>query len=86
MLSVLVRTPKHIATNAYYQELLGTSISVLLSQTTPTLAFSDCSSVIKRTHQAMDTFGPAVGHLQHGDLLLGIRHMASSVKRPSTLS
>jgi hypothetical protein len=71
-LALLIRTPKHLATDAYYQELLGTSVSVLLSQATPTLAFSDCSSAIKRTHHALDTLGPAVGHLQHGTLLLGI--------------
>ncbi len=45
---------------------LGTAISTLLSKYTPIVAFSDCSSAIRRTQQALYPLGPAVGHLQHG--------------------
>jgi hypothetical protein len=81
----VVTTPPKTATNAYYQELLGTTISVLLSQHTPLQAFSDCSSAIRRTHQALYSLGPAVGHLQHGTLLLGIRDIASRSRHPTSL-
>jgi hypothetical protein len=48
-LVLLVQTPTHAITDAYYQELLGTTISILLSKHTPLQAFSDCSSTIRRT-------------------------------------
>jgi hypothetical protein len=85
-LALFIRTPAANATDAYYQELLGITISMLLAQDTPTAAYSDCSSAIKRTCQAMNIMGPAIGHLQHGSLLLGIRHLASNARRPLLLS
>ncbi len=79
LLAMLIRTPAARSTDAYYQELLGASISMLLlAQATPIAAYSDCSSAIKRTHQAQNVLGPAIGHLQHGSLLLGMRHIAST--------
>jgi hypothetical protein len=75
----------HAITDAYYQELLGTTISMLLSRHTPLQAFSDCSSAIRRTQQALYPLGPAVGHLQHGDLLLGVRAIATQTCYPTTL-
>jgi hypothetical protein len=85
-LALIVRTPSQVATDAYYQELLGTTISMLLSRHTPLLAFSDCSSAIRRTQQALYTLGPAVGHLQHGTLLQGLRLIASQERQPTTLT
>jgi hypothetical protein len=85
-LALFIRTPAVSATDAYYQELLGTSISMLFAQVTPIAAYSDCSSAIKRTCQAMDIMGPAIRHLQHGSLLLGIRHIASNARRPLLFS
>ncbi len=85
-LALLIRTPKERASDAYYQELLGTSVLMLLAQETPIDAFSNCSLAIKRTHQAQNTLGPAIGHLQHGTLLLGIRHIAKTAPRPLSLS
>jgi hypothetical protein len=84
--ALVVHTPARLATDAYYQELLGTSISMLLSKHTPLVAFSDCTSAIRRTQQALYPLGPAVGHLQHGTLLLGIRQLASQPRCPSTLA
>lgn len=51
---------------------------LLLVQATLIAAYSDCSSAIKRTHQAQNVLGPAIGHLQHGSLLLGMRHIEST--------
>ena len=84
--ALVIRTPTHLATDAYYQELLGTTVSMLMSKYTPIVVFSDCSSAIKRTHQALCPLGPAVGHLQHGTLLLGLRYLASHPRCSSTLT
>lgn len=81
-LALIVRTPSRTVTDAYYQELLGTTISMLLSQHTPLLAFLDCSSAIRRTQQALYTLGPAVGYLQHGALLQGLRLLSSRRDTP----
>ena len=85
-LALIIHTLARAATDAYYQELLGTSVSVLLSTHTSVLAFSDCSSAIRRTLQALYPLGPAVGHLQHGNLLLGIRAQASIARHATTLA
>jgi hypothetical protein len=85
-LALIVHTPSRTVTDAYYQELLGTTISMLLSRHTPLLAFSDCSSAIRRTQQALYTLGPAVGHLQHGALLQGLRLLATQERYPTTLT
>jgi hypothetical protein len=58
---------------------------MLLLAPTPLLAYSDCSSTIRRTQQALYSLGPAVGHLQHGTLLLGIRSLASKYQHSTTL-
>jgi hypothetical protein len=79
-------TPIGSASDAYYQELLGISLSMLLSRATPLIAYSDCSSAIARAHQSRSLLGPAVGHLQHGALLLGIRALLSSQTLPLTLT
>jgi hypothetical protein len=84
-LALIVRTPSRTVMNAYYQELLGTTISMLLSQHTPLLALSDCSSAIRRTQQALYTLGPPVGHLQHDALLQSLRLLASQERCPTTL-
>ncbi len=47
-LALIIRTPVRAAIDAYYQELLGTSMSILLLEHTTVLAFSDCSSAICR--------------------------------------
>ena len=57
-LALLIQTPTRAVTDAYYQELLGTTISMLLSIHTPLRAFSDCSSAIRRTQQALYSLGP----------------------------
>lgn len=85
-LALLIDTPSTHATNAYYQELLGISVSMLLSQKTPVSAFSDCASAITRAHQALSPMSPAVGHLQYGALLVGIRDMSASRQPSSTLT
>ena len=85
-IALVIRTHASNSTDAYYQELLGTSVTTLLSTCTPLLAFSDCSSAIRRTQQALYALGPAIGHLQHGSLLLGIRALASKFRHPSTLA
>ncbi len=41
-LALLIRAPAVSAADAYNQELLGTSISMLLAQVTPIAAYSDC--------------------------------------------
>jgi hypothetical protein len=84
-LALLIRTPSDQATDAYYQELLGVSVTTLLSLRTPLMAFSDCSAAIKRAHQAMSPFGPSVGSLRHGSLLLGLRLMGATREATSTL-
>lgn len=85
-LALLVRTPAECATDAYYQELLGTAISIQLAKAAPITAYSDCSSAITRTQQAQNILGPAIGHLQHGSLLLGIRHTATTLWKPLSLT
>ncbi len=85
-LALVINTPASSTADAYYQELLGTSVSILLSTCTPLLAFSDCSSAIRRTQQAFYALGPAIGHLQHGSLLLGIRSLASHFRHPISLA
>ena len=67
------------ATDAYYQELLDISISALLAQTMPIHAFSDCSSAISLS-------GVAVGHLQHGSLLVDLRAFEALQHPPLTLT
>ena len=55
--ALLIRTPPGSATNAYYQELLGISVAMLLSTYTPVHAYSDCSSAIGRATQALTPIG-----------------------------
>jgi hypothetical protein len=80
-LALLIHTPAACATDAYWSAIL-----MQLAQATPFATYSDCLSAIKRTHQAQNFLGPAVGHLQHGSLLLGIRHIAFTTRRPLFLS
>jgi hypothetical protein len=77
--------PREQATDAYYQELLGISVTTLISLRIPLDAYSDCSSAIIRAHQALSPFGTSMGSLRHGSLLLGIRHMGASRDAASTL-
>jgi hypothetical protein len=79
-------SPTSNATDAYYQELLGIAIATLLAQIMPIHAFSDCSSAITRARQALSHSGPAIGHLQHGSLLLGLRSSATQCHRHHTLT
>jgi hypothetical protein len=46
--ALLVRTPRANATDAYYQELLGISVTTMLSLKKTVSAYSDCSSAIQR--------------------------------------
>ena len=79
-------TPAECASDAYYQELLGISVSALASRTSSLFAFSDYSSAITRAIQSLSLMGPAVGYLQHGSLLLGIRALSSSTHLPLQLT
>lgn len=81
-----ISTPPGSALDAYYQELLGISVSVLASRTTPLAAFLDFSSAITRAHQSLSLLGPMVGHLQHDFLLLGIRALSTLSPLPLTLT
>ncbi len=88
LLAVALRISTHpgSASNAYYQELLGISVSVLASRTMPLAAFLDFSSAITRAHQSLSLLGPVVGHLQHDSLLLGIRALSMLSPLPLTLT
>lgn len=81
----LVRTPALLATDAYYQELLGTMISMLMSHVTLLISFSDYSSAIRRKQQALYPLEPVVGHLHHGTLFLGLRKLASQTRYSTSL-
>lgn len=85
-IALRITIPFCSASDAYYQELLGISVSVLASRTLPLTAFSDCSSEITRAHQSLSLLGPAVGHLQHGSLFLGIQAISSLSPLPLTLT
>jgi hypothetical protein len=60
-------------------------VSTLLSLHTPLMAYSDCSAATTRAHQAMSPFGPSMGFLRHGSLLLALRQMGASRAASSTL-
>jgi hypothetical protein len=81
-----ISTPDGSASDAYYQDLLGIAVSILTSRTTSLTAYSDCSSAITRAYQSLSLMGPAVGHLQHGSLLLGIRALTSLSSLPVMLT
>jgi hypothetical protein len=49
------------------------------------MAYFDCSSAITRATQALSPIGTAVGHLQHGSLLLGIRQLSCKHMQPASL-
>lgn len=55
------------ATESWYQERFVVSVSVLMSLSMSPLL----------NHHAFNTLGPAIGHLQHKSLLLGVRFIAS---------
>jgi hypothetical protein len=84
--ALILHTPFGSAIGAYYQELLGTTVTTLISTITPIHAFSDCSSAITRALQALSPMGTAVGHLQHGALLQGIRMLSSKHRHPFSLT
>jgi hypothetical protein len=54
-LALIVCTPSLTVTDAYYKELLGTTISMLLPMHAPLISFSDCSFAI---HNLQDATGP----------------------------
>jgi hypothetical protein len=81
-----ISNPVGSASDAYYQELLGIAVSILTSRTTSLIAYADCSSAITRAHQSRSLLGPAVGHLQHGSLFLGIRALTSLSSLPVMLT
>ena len=66
-------TPRGEASDAFYQELLGIAIGALLARTNEVTAYSDCQAAIRRSRQAVNPLGAAVGQLQYGQLLLAIR-------------
>ena len=74
-LALQLITPPGRATDAYYQELLGTALGSLMVQDMAVQAFSDCQSAIRRFRHASNPLGAAVGHLQYGPLLHGIRRL-----------
>jgi hypothetical protein len=81
-----ITTPSSSATDAYYQDLLGISVSILAARTTPLNAFSDCSSAITRAIQSLSLLEPAISHLQYGSLLLDIRALSTSSSLPLHLT
>ncbi len=82
--ALFIRTPPGSATDAYYQELLGISVAMLMSTYTPLYAYSDCSSAISRATQALFLLGTAIGHLQHGSLHCCLGFFASLTNAPPT--
>ena len=74
-LALQLTTPVRQATDAYYQELLGTAMGALLVQNTPTHAYSDCQAAIRRFRHASNPLGSSIGQLQYGPLLQGIRKL-----------
>lgn len=85
-LALRIIAPTGNAPDAYYQELFGISVAVLASRTTPLNALLDCPSAITQDHQSLFLLESAVGHLQHGPLLLGVRPLSSSTLIPLALT
>ena len=74
-LALQLTTPLGRATDAYYQELLGTAMGALLVQHNTIRAYSDCQAAIRRFRHASNPLGSSIGQLQNGPLLSGIRQM-----------
>jgi hypothetical protein len=74
-IALQLTTPLGRATDAYYQELLGTAMGALMVQHTPVNAYSDCQAAIRRFRHASNPLGASIGHLQYGPLLHGIRQL-----------
>ena len=74
-IALQLTTPLGRATDAYYQELLGTAMGALMVQHTPINAYSDCQAAIRRFRHASNPLGASIGHLQYGPLLHGIRQL-----------
>ena len=55
-------TPLGRATDAYYQELLGTAMGALMVQHTTVNAYSDCQAAIRRFRHASNPLGASIGH------------------------
>ncbi len=56
-LALQLTTPTGRATDAYYQELLGTAMGALMVQHNTICAYSDCQAAIRRFRHASNSLG-----------------------------
>ncbi len=71
-LPLQLTTPTGRATDAYYQELLGTAMGALMVQHNAIHAYSDCQAAIRRFRHASNTLGSSIGQLQNGPSLMAL--------------